>query len=60
MTIGMSRQACKQRNRRALRRVKATEAETLLRQALAVFQELKLEHEIKKAEELLARCTRSL
>ena len=28
----------------------------LLRQALAVFQELKLAHEIKKAEELLEKC----
>jgi len=37
-----------------LRQGKSAEAETLLRQALAVFQELKLEHEIKHAEELLA------
>jgi len=38
-----------------LRQGKPAAAETLLRQALAVFQELKLEHEIKKAEELLAK-----
>lgn len=37
-----------------LRQGKPAGAETLLHQALAVFQELKLEHEIKKAEELLA------
>ena len=40
-----------------LRQGKSAEAESLLRQALAVFQELKLEHEIKKAEELLAKVT---
>jgi len=34
---------------------KFAEAENLLRQAVAVFQELKLEHEIKKAEELLEK-----
>ena len=33
---------------------KSAEAERLLRQALAVCQELKLEHEIKNAEELFA------
>ncbi len=38
-----------------LRQGKSAEAEPLLRQALAVFQELKLAHEIKKAEELLAK-----
>ena len=34
---------------------KSAEAERLLRQALAVFQELKLEHNIKKAEEWLVK-----
>ncbi len=38
-----------------LRPGKSAEAEPLLRQAVAVFQELKLDHEIKKAEELLQR-----
>ena len=38
-----------------LRQGKPAAAETLLRQALAVFQELKLDHEIKKAEELLKK-----
>ena len=38
------------------RQGKFAEAEDLLRHALAVFQELKLEHEIKKAEELLEKC----
>ncbi len=38
-----------------LRQSKPAETETLLRQALAVFQELKLAHEIKNAEELLAK-----
>jgi len=37
--------------------VALVEAETLLRQAVAVFQELTLAHEIKKAEELLAKIT---
>lgn len=35
-----------------LRQGKPAAAESLLRQALAVFQKLKLEHESKKAEEL--------
>ena len=34
---------------------KPAKAESLLRQALAVFQELKLEHEIIKAQELLTK-----
>lgn len=34
-----------------LQQGKPAEAETLLRQALTVFQELKLDHEIKKAED---------